>query len=181
MITKIIDGEIIRKKEKEWADYYKKKENDYFEKKNKEKILEFIIKYFPYNINLYDCTIFRKFKIKYFNRFLKKELKKLDLSFVFDKKKDVLCLLNHVNRYVNIHATDSCANGILIMISEEEFDEKEYIDTYFDYNANLNIIIELINKIMKNKFNFIIIKKVRNYLVEDENKKINYFYYKYDK
>ena len=176
MITKIIDGEIIRKKEKEWADYYKKKENDYFEKKNKEKILEFIIKYFPYNINLYDRTIFRKFKIKYFNRFLKKELKKLDLFFVFDKKKCEFCFLNHVNRYVNIRATDSCANGVLIMISEKEFDEKE-----FDYNTNLNIIIELINKIMKNKFNFIIIKKVGNYLVEDENKKINYFYYKYYK
>ena len=121
------------------------------------------------------------FKFKRFTRLLKKEFKKVKLTFILDKDENELYFVKTINKFCCIRLVQNSKNGILIMISEENFSGEQYLESSFDFNiwSDIDFILNLIKQVMKNKFNYIKQKaEVRNYKLKGEDKKINYFYFR---
>ena len=162
--------------------YYEDEKLKHFIKEKKKKIIKFLLDKSPYIIDFKNEKIYRKFKINIFYKFLKKEFKKLNLVFIRDG--NIVFFVKSTNRYnelvINKSLNQDNEYEVLIINKDRKFDEGNTENQILV--DDLNIIYDIINKIMKNKFNYYLHRKVKNYQPEDfYDVREDYFCYKYGK
>ena len=164
----------------EW-DYRDLEIKDFICKKKRKPII-FLMKLLPYVIDFKNKKIYRKFEINIFYRFLKKEFKKLNLIFLRDG--NIVFFVKSTTKYnelvINKSLNQDNEYEVLIINKDRKFDEGNTENQILV--DDLNIIYDIINKIMKNKFNYYLHRKVKNYQPEDfYDVREDYFCYKYGK
>ena len=152
-------------------DFIRKKKIDY---------IEFFKKKLPFIIDFKNKKIYRKFEIDIFYKFLKKEFNKLNLIFIRDG--NIVFFVKSTSKYyelvINKNLNSNNEYEVLIINKDRKFDEgNTKIEILID---NMDIIYDIINKIIKKKFNYYLHRKVKQYQPEDfYDVREDYFCYKY--